>query len=63
MVFVVLGKVLPHKLEEQFTKTVFCILAIWCVEPYNLSVSVFWAFELLLLKRIDEKYPLSFGAV
>ena len=40
LLFVVLGEVLPHKLDEQFTSSCFLILAIWWVQPYDLSVSV-----------------------
>ena len=37
-VFVVLWELFPHKLDEQFTKICFLILAIWWVKPYNLPV-------------------------
>ena len=40
MVFAVLGKMFPHKFDEQFTNICFHILAIWWVEPYNLPVSI-----------------------
>ena len=39
-VFVVLRKVFPHKLDEQFTNTCFHILAILWGDPCNLSVSI-----------------------
>ena len=40
MVFVVLGKVFPHKLDEQFTNTCFHISVILWGDPCNLSVSI-----------------------
>ena len=40
MVFAVLEKVFPHKLDEQFTNICFHILAIWRVAPYDLPVSI-----------------------
>ena len=40
MVFVVLGEVFSHRLDEQFTKIVFHILTIWWAEPYNLSITI-----------------------
>ena len=39
MAFVVLAEVFPHKLDEQLANIFFHILALWWVEPYNLSVS------------------------
>ena len=60
MVLVVLTKVFPHKLDEQLANIFFHILALWWVEPYNLSVST---SSLLLLKDIDEKSPQSFSTV
>ena len=44
MVFVVLGEKLPHKLDEQFTNICLRILALWTVEPFNLSVSISSSF-------------------
>ena len=40
LIFAVLGDVCPHKLDKQFTNICFNILAIWCVERHNFSVSV-----------------------
>ena len=40
MLFVVVEEVFPQNLDEQFTNICFHILAIWCVEPDNLSVSI-----------------------
>ena len=39
MGFVVLEELLLHKVDQQITNIRFHILAIWWVEPYNLSVS------------------------
>ena len=35
MVYLVLGEVFPHKLDEQFINICFHILTICWVEPYN----------------------------
>ena len=40
MLFVVVEEVFHQNLDEQFTNISFHILAIWCVEPDNLSVSI-----------------------
>ena len=40
MLFVIVEEVFPHNLDEQFTNTCLHILAIWCVERDNLSVSI-----------------------
>ena len=69
MVFAVLGKVFPQKFDQQLSNICFSILAIWWVEPFNLSVSFFSSVLLLLLKdrstyiAIIEKCPLTLSAV
>ena len=60
----VFEEVLLRKIDQQFTKIRFQILAIWRVEPYKLSVSVFWAFWVLkLLKDIDGNVHFPLGDV
>ena len=64
MVFAVFEEVLLRKIDQQFTKICFHILAIWWFEPFKLSVSVFWAFWVLkLLKDIDGNVHFPLGDV
>ena len=61
MVFVVLEKVLLHKVDQQFTNIRVHILAIWWVEPYDLSVSVSLSvLNVAIIRRNRRKCPLSF---